>query len=450
MNLSTIDPSLPGLPHLFDLPAIAKGFAGCQPTTDGDARYDPAATAGGDAWQVKRMQHLHYQPGHRGLATYELSQKPPGQPARDTLGVVECTPSGVTYRFFHADATLPGLATAVDASAMVARLGRLTPTPDKAPASTRCRVTPIRYRPGARCALRYTLHDAASEQHFFGKLFGHDDSQRMAALPALYALTQQNAALPRLPQPLAYWPELQMLIQPVIAGAELHAVAFDPREPITVRLHWFSVMGAKLAALHRLNALDLPHRTVVDDLAELHSYTPIIERALPSLTSAYTATLQTLTTVAQHLPPVTPVVCHGALRTDQFLIAKPAQPTASKAENAEAELMLIDLDTLCLANPACDIGNCLAYLQWKAMRQPEHAGFIEQAVHTFLSSYTKEQVPPVTEWLTLYRALALLKIAGRRFRNLTYREWPLTPQLVQAAYTLMIPNQRNTRIASSP
>jgi len=96
-------------------------------------------------------------------------------------------------------------------------------------------------------------------------------------------------------------------------------------------------------------------------------------------------------------------------------------------------LAMIDLDSYCLANPARDLGNFLAYLCWKAIRQPEHAEFIERAGQAFLSGYLNVQKDIDERWLSVYQAASLLKIAGRRFRSLTYREWPLVIHLIHAA-----------------
>ena len=37
------------------------------------------------------------------------------------------------------------------------------------------------------------------------------------------------------------------------------------------------------------------------------------------------------------------------------------------------------------------------------------------------------------KWLSVYQAASLLKIAGHRFRSLTYLEWPLVIHLIHAA-----------------
>jgi hypothetical protein len=72
-------------------------------------------------------------------------------------------------------------------------------------------------------------------------------------------------------------------------------------------------------------------------------------------------------------------------------------------------------------------------LCWKAIRQPEHAQFIERAGRAFLEGYFSVQGDIDERWLWVYQAASLLKIAGRRFRSLTYLEWPLIIHLIQLA-----------------
>ena len=94
---------------------------------------------------------------------------------------------------------------------------------------------------------------------------------------------------------------------------------------------------------------------------------------------------------------------------------------------------MIDLDGFCWADPARDLGNFLAYLVWKAIRNPQQAAFIEAAQRLFLDGYRARRPLPDQPWLAIYQAASLLKIAGRRFRSLTVKEWPLVPRLLDAA-----------------
>ena len=51
-------------------------------------------------------------------------------------------------------------------------------------------------------------------------------------------------------------------------------------------------------------------------------------------------------------------------------------------------------------------------------------------------------------WLSVYQAASLLKIAGRRFRSLTYREWPLVIHLIQAAFAAITEDLSNLEAGS--
>ena len=96
----------------------------------------------------------------------------------------------------------------------------------------------------------------------------------------------------------------------------------------------------------------------------------------------------------------------------------------------DGELVMIDLDGFCWANPARDLGNFMAYLRWKAIRQPHNAAFIERGGQMFLDGYRASGVAIDDEWLRRYTADSLLKIMGRRFRSLTAKEWELVPNLL--------------------
>jgi aminoglycoside phosphotransferase (APT) family kinase protein len=117
-------------------------------------------------------------------------------------------------------------------------------------------------------------------------------------------------------------------------------------------------------------------------------------------------------------PPA--VASHGSFRTDQLLIEGD-------------EPLMIDLDELCWANPARDVANFLAYLRWKSIREPHHSSFIAAAIPSFLAGYGSVRMLPDERWTARYEAASMLKIAGRRIRNLDVSEWALVPQLLDEA-----------------
>jgi hypothetical protein len=404
MNQSlNFDPQLPDLPFTFDRDAVTRLFEQRWPGP-GES---PTITK-------IRAQDTKYQPALRCVTTYELLAERPGAPPQRTIGVVEITPSGIAHRLYDDDPRLPWLVPATDPNLMRGRFADLL----TGTAIESCAITPVRYKPGARCVFRYDLDTTAGRQVFFGKLLAEGDDQLMATIGALHDASESMREMPRIPRPLTHWPELHMLLQPEVAGgAELNDLAFDRAQDAALRERWLREAGARLAGLHATR-VDGPPRTLEDDLAELREYVAPMALPNPALARRYQDAVARLATWSGSAAP--PVASHGAFRTDQFMIE-------------DDGLTMIDLDGFCWAEAARDVGNFLAYLRWKAIRRPDDAAFIERAGRVFLEGYQAANPALDERRLALYQAASLLKIAGRRFRSLTVKEWPLVPRLIDAA-----------------
>jgi len=402
------DPQLPALALAFDLAAVARLFA----------EQWPRAEAAPVEITKCKPQDTKYQPGRRCVSTYALTIARPGVPAESTIGVLEITPAGPTHRLYDDDPKLPWLAHATNPQTMREHFSALLGTLVEG-----CAITPVRYRPGVRCVFRYDLRTTAGEQTFFGKLIGQGAEDSMATIAALHNARASFPDMPRVLPPLAYWPELHMLVQAEVAGgAELNDLAFDPAEDAATRERWLRDAGARLAGLHGCDVAG-PTRTMVDDIGELREYVAPIAAVDPALAGRYAAAVDRLAETSAQGEPA-PVASHGAFRTDQFMIE-------------DRELVMIDLDGFCWANPARDLGNFMAYLRWKAIRKPHDAAFIERVGQLFLHGYRTAGRSIDQGWLERYTADSLLKVAGRRYRSLTAKEWHLTPLLIDATEQLI-------------
>jgi hypothetical protein len=402
------DPQLPALPLAFDLAAVSRLFA----------EQWPRAESGPVEIAKCKPQDTKYQPGRRCTTTYALTVARPEELEEPTIGVLEITPSGPAHRLYDDDPKLPWLALATNPLAMRERFGELLGMH-----VDECSVAPVRYRPGVRCVFRYDLRTTAGKHTFFGKLIGQGAEDSMATIASLHAARATFPDMPRVLPPLAYWPELHMLVQAeVVGGAELNDLAFDPAEDTATRERWLRDAGARLAGLHDCDVIG-PTRTMDDDLDELREYIAPIAAADQALADRYAAAVERLASPSAHGEPA-PVASHGAFRTDQFMI-----------ENGE--LVMIDLDGFCWANPARDLGNFTAYLRWKAIRKPRDADFIEHVGQIFLEGYRAAGREIDQDWLARYTADSLLKVAGRRYRSLTTKEWHLVPLLLDAAEALV-------------
>src|SRR5439155_47028 len=148
-----------------------------------------------------------------------------------------------------------------------------------------------------------------------------------------------------------------------------------------------SKAGAVLAALHAAPVPAGPARRITDDAAYLARFSTPVAKTAPSLALSFDEAIRRLDSATHEEPP--PVLSHGSFRSDQLLIEGD-------------EPLMIDLDELCWANPARDVGNFLAYLRWKSIREPRHSSFIEGAIPSFLEGYGSVLMLPDERWTARY------------------------------------------------
>src|SRR5438094_251019 len=217
-------------------------------------------------------------------------------------------------------------------------------------------------------------------------------------------------------------PWLADAADPAKVGRHLSALELAPRSRIVRVVPVRYKPGAVLAGLHAVPLPAGPPRRIVDDATYLARFSTSVASAAPPLARAFDEAMRRLESATHEEAPA--VASHGSFRSDQLLIEG-------------GEPLMIDLDGLCRANPARDVGNFLAYLRWKAIRQPQHSSFIEAAIPRFLAGYGSVLTLPDERWTARYEAGSMLKIAGRRFQKLDVSEWALVPQSLDEAQALL-------------
>ena len=406
-----LDPDLPDLPVAFDLAAVSRLFREQWPRTQ--------ALSGLSSVTAHKLLDTKYEPHASCVTTYDLEVVTEDGRAVGTIGALELRPLQRVLRTLEQDPQLPWIVEAIDAEAMGQRFR--SSLPDLMRSAGRApQITVVRYKPGARCVLRYTFDDRSGTRVLFGKIIATDSGALAERIAALQEEGSTVPDMPRIAGPVAYWPDLRMLVQRAVEGSELHDVAFDTNIDVAVRREWMEKAGRGLAGLHSATGAGAPVRDIRADADELDDYIAPMAQVNPELARSYAAAVELLR-ASERSDDSGFVASHGAFRTDQFMIQGD-------------DLVMIDLDSFCSSHPERDIGNLLAYLTWKAMRQPQHASFIKSAPKHFLHGYAAVRPSPDERRITLYEAASLLKIAGRRFRSLTVREWPKVPPLITGAH----------------
>jgi len=408
------DDQLPDLPIAFDFEEVADLF---------ERKLHLSNSVQGPAGNltIKKLQDVKYRPSHRCVTTYEIMIGKADGTYERTIGVLDFTPKGVMPRIFTVDERLPWLPIAMDMNEMQQRFSELPGYAGYGDQIKLLEIFPVRYKPGLHCVIRYAVQTRSGKEMFYGKSFSGNAKRLMRTVTDLHKSSQENPEMPLISSPVTVWPEMEMILQAAVRdGIEFTNFIYDPAYDISVRENWMFKAGRALGVFHNNSTAPSETKTVYDDLRDLQEHTLIIAKVEPELATKYEEVIQQIITKVNHFKESKSVASHGAMRTDQFILQGD-------------RLAMIDLDSYCWANPAHDLGNFLAYLCWKAIRQPEHAEFVERAGRAFLEGYLSVQGDIDERWLSVYQAASLLKIAGHRFRSLTYLEWPLVIHLIHAA-----------------
>jgi hypothetical protein len=276
---------------------------------------------------------------------------------------------------------LPHLASAANREAMrevlACHLG--TELRLDSPGQLTCRV--LKHTPGKRCVIAYDLDRHGKVTRLIGKLYRKDRGEAsFANLQRLWQAAQRTGF--RMPEPLAYLPELGMVLQTAVPGVPLTPKVVG--EPWSERL---AGVARHLALLHSLEVRFSTTKGFYDHVAKY--YRPESEAALdtyPDLRSLLVRLWQALLSADRlHAVPVGPV--HGDVHFAHLYVDG-------------RDVYLIDFDGACLSHAALDVGSLLVALR-------VYCGPQSQALERhFLRAYLTCQPPESLVGLDQYEALA--------------------------------------------
>jgi tRNA A-37 threonylcarbamoyl transferase component Bud32 len=266
----------------------------------------------------------------------------------------------------------------------------------------------LKHTPGKRCVIEYWLELGGSprrELRVIGKMYrfnrGENIFANLCALwTAAHSQTHEEAVF-GMPQPLAYLPDLGMVIQDVVPGRQLSRFTTDHYLLQAVRR-----VASNLAALHGLTVSVSEKKGLNDHLKKYcHPGPEVLGEACPELRPLVESILTGLAADplwAGQTAPVCPV--HGDLGLSQIFV-----------NNDRA--FFIDFDGFCLSHAALDISNFLIALKVHFELQ---SGALAEA---FLETYLESQSPEKLAGPRIYHALTYLRRAMICFRWKTEPEW---------------------------
>jgi Ser/Thr protein kinase RdoA (MazF antagonist) len=220
-----------------------------------------------------------------------------------------------------------------------------------------CAVDVLIYKPGSRAVLRYDLTyppGTTGPAVVIAKTYrGAKGRNAHEAMAAMWRSRPAGPDAPALAEPLAWVPELNLLLQGTIPGErtledELSS-ALAGGDPDTAGRQ-LDATGAALAAMHGSGARHGRTAALADRLGDVRELLGPLAGVVPAPVLVQIGLLLArLEAVAAEHPPGPPVITHGTFSPEQVLL--------------DGERVgFIDFDDACLAEPAMDAGLFLSAL----------------------------------------------------------------------------------------
>jgi hypothetical protein len=254
-------------------------------------------------------------------------------------------------------AAMPRLTDPAEARALLEQ-GIRTTSPDYADLRiATCTPEVLSYKPGSRCTLRYhltyppELAGRGWPANVIAKTYRKDSKGRNAydGMLALWRSPLAGGDIVTLAEPLAYIPELKIMVQGPIAGdqslEDMLKSALSANSQAAIE-HLYSYMrkaAAGLAAFHQSGVRHGQMVALEERFAEIRDLSARLLIPAPELVGAVEPLLARLETLAAEQPADAAVPTHGTFNPEQVLI------------DGE-RIGFIDFDDFCMAEPALDVG----------------------------------------------------------------------------------------------
>lgn len=277
----------------------------------------------------------------------------------------------------------------------------------------------VRYCPGQRHLLRYTLASDATQLVFFAKLCQGEESQCAFRLTMRLAawLAAQHADL-RAHHPRAHLAADSMLLYPALQGPTL---AVHLRRPGQITHRYLEKLGDSLFVLHAAPPLlsnDLACQTFANEMHTVARMTEHITTLWPKAGERVAALLDHIQTLHRDLPQEAPTFVHGGYEAKHIWVTPEG-------------LRLTNFDHCTLADPALDIGRFLADLRWWSFVYAYPS--VEPFQSAFLSGYPQLAASARLQRARIYEVLFMLKQTVQRSSGFSANWKAITDQLLGQA-----------------
>jgi hypothetical protein len=258
----------------------------------------------------------------------------------------------------------------------------------------------LRHKPGRRFLVHYRItiegSDGRREESVLGK--GHARGVRPAAYRMQRALWEAGlrpgaGGNVEVPEPLGLVPELGLWLQRHIPGQPVGELLHGPAGKAAAR--WSA------EALVRLHRVTVPLPRVHEAAKELSILAARLAPLREQTGSAprIDRLLQSCARILTGMRRVRPRAIHRDFYPDQVIVA-------------DRRVVLIDLDTLCLGDPALDVGNFLAHVVERALRLTGDPAALDSPARAFVDRYRELEGDLDEDAIRGWTTVALARLAG--------------------------------------
>jgi hypothetical protein len=266
------------------------------------------------------------------------------------------------------------------------------------------KLEPLRYVPGETAVIRYTCKGTNPEKsetthkRFYLKLYRTRYGEEVwGLLRQLRGQGDQNGKRFTVAEPIAYFPERRGLLLNEAPGRSFQASLLACGDPsIPARR-----VARALAAFHRTSIRGIRSRSAEEQIQFLGRTTALLSWALPE-SSPLVRTLEE--EVNQALRDTLLLPIHWDLKADHIFLQNDA-------------LSFIDLDTVCLGDPARDPAHLAAHISCRIEVPDLSAASARAAADTLIEEYFGLVPPKWREQFSLQYAIAVVEAACGLFKR---------------------------------
>lgn len=261
-------------------------------------------------------------------------------------------------------------------------------------------------RRSKRCVIRYQMETGNGANgrpipmNLIGKAYRADQASKgERAFDNMLALwgrgfDREVSDLVSIPEPLAFVPELYLLVQEEVPGQPISALLKKDPAPRYMRQ-----LSRVLVKLHSCEFMPGDPFRMEDHLMRCHPKHQVLCDACPELAHDIEFIVQSALEIEKRFSLDTFTLIHGDFHMGQVHVE-------------DGQSWLVDFDALSFGDPAADLGNVIVLLKGKSTRLPS----VPFLIDTLLDEYFRVMDSSIAKRIPLYVAITYLRRACKQLR----------------------------------